>query len=565
MKKLILITISLLLGGAIYSQNYQWVSKMGGSSDDGGYDLAVDAAGNTYLVGIFSGTADFDPGNGVSNLTSAGGQDIYVVKLNSNGAFQWVKQMGGTSNEKGRNIELDNSGNIYIAGVYNGDGDYDPGTGVTTLVHSGSDTYEDVFVAKLNSSGDLLWAIGIGGTERDYVYGMDCDPSGNVYFTGYFSGTMDFDPGTGSATYSVFGGSGYDSYVCQLNSAGDFVWVKIFGGSAFQSGKNIEIDADGNIYSTGTFGNTVDFDPGPGVTNISTSNLQDIYISKLNASGDFVWVRTINGTSNGNPMAIVTDETGSVYTAGAFQGTFDFDPGSGTHNLTCSTVSNAYVSKLDMNGNFLWAQQQVSENTGSNYQPWIDSQGNLYVIGVYSGITDVDGGTGVSNMSAVGATDIFLLKLNANGSFITAKSIGGGSYDNSFALGLDAAENIYIGGNFMNTCDFDPGTAVVNQSASGASDLFVLKLGSTLSISENGLEDSIVAYPNPTTESVVIALEKSYEQVEVRVIDATGKVMSEEILEKTDKIDLRLDGEPGLYFVTIITSSSEKTLVVVKK
>jgi hypothetical protein len=76
MKKLILITISLLLGGAIYSQNYQWVSKMGGSSDDGGYDLAVDAAGNTYLVGIFSGTADFDPGNGVSNLTSAGGQDI---------------------------------------------------------------------------------------------------------------------------------------------------------------------------------------------------------------------------------------------------------------------------------------------------------------------------------------------------------------------------------------------------------------------------------------------------------------------------------------------------------
>jgi hypothetical protein len=187
------------------------------------------------------------------------------------------------------------------------------------------------------------------------------------------------------------------------------------------------------------------------------------------------------------------------------------------------------------------------------------------VIGVYSGITDVDGGTGVSNMSAVGATDIFLLKLNANGSFITAKSIGGGSYDNSFALGLDAAENIYIGGNFMNTCDFDPGTAVVNQSASGASDLFVLKLGSTLSISENGLEDSIVAYPNPTTESVVIALEKSYEQVEVRVIDATGKVMSEEILEKTDKIDLRLDGEPGLYFVTIITSSSEKTLVVVKK
>lgn len=563
MKKVIFATISLLLGGVVYSQNYQWVSKMGGSSDEGCYDLEVDAAGNSFLVGIFSGTADFDPGTGVHNLTSAGGQDICVVKLNSDGEFQWVKQMGGTANEKGRNIQLDNSGNIYITGVYNGDGDYDPGVGVTTLVHSGSSTYEDIFIAKLDSSGDLLWAKGIGGTERDYVYGMDCDPSGNVYFTGYFSGTMDFDPGIGTATYSVYGGSGYDSYVCRFSSAGDFVWVKIFAGSAFQSGKDVEIDVDGNVLSTGTFGNTVDFDPGAGSTTVTSAGLQDIYISKLNSSGNFVWIRTFAGDSNGNPMYVLADDEGSVYTTGAFQGTFDFDPGSGVSSLNC-TPFNGYVSKLDLNGNFLWVQQLVSNSTGTNYKPLIDSQGNLYVVGVYQGITDFDGGAGAFNMTAVGGSDVFLLKMDPNGNFITAKSFGGSGYDNSFALGLDAAENIYIGGNFMGTCDFDPSASVVNQSSSGVSDLFVLKLSSTLDVSENLHEGKIVAYPNPTTGNVFFALEKSYEQVHVRIIDPAGKVISEQVFEQTNEIDLQLDGAPGLYFITI-TSGSAVTLRVVKE
>src|SRR5262249_36288313 len=158
------------------------------------YSIAVDASGNVYTTGYFTGTADFDPDAGVFNLTAAGSFDIFVSKLSASGNFVWAKVMGGGSDDLGQSISVDASGNVCTTGYFTGTADFDPGAGVFNLTAAG---YYDIFVSKLDASGNFAWAKAIGGTGGDEGYSIAIDSSGNVYTTGAFGGTVDFDPNAG--------------------------------------------------------------------------------------------------------------------------------------------------------------------------------------------------------------------------------------------------------------------------------------------------------------------------------------------------------------------------------
>ena len=457
------------------SPTLTWAKQLGSTSNDYGNSVFVDASGNVYTSGSFQGTVDFDPGAGVSNLTSAGSDDIFVSKLDASGNFVWAKAMGGTSADASKSILIDASGNVYTTGLFRGTCDFDPGAGVSNLTSAGTD---EIFISKLDASGNFLWAKRIGGTSGDRGLSIVVDGSGNVYTTGYFQGTVDFDPGAGVSNLTSAGS--YDIFISKLNSSGTFVWAKAIGSTYDEQGTSIALDASGNVYTTGFFTiNTVDFDPGAGVSNLTPAGSADAFVLKLDASGNYVWAKAMGGTSFDPGYSIKLDGSGNVYTTGNFQGTADFDPGAGVSNLTSAGGDDIFISKLDGSGNFVWAKAVGGTSTDNATSIAIDASGNSYTSGYFGGTCDFDPSASVFNITAGASQEGFTFKLDASGNFAWAQNISGTfgvSQIQVLSNAIDASGNIYTAGFFVGTCDFDPASCVVsNLTPVGATDVFVDK------------------------------------------------------------------------------------------
>src|SRR5450432_3236628 len=418
--------------------NFIWAKQMGGALTEHALSIAVDASGNVYTTGYFnSSPADFDPGPGTFNLTPAGNDDIFVSKLDASGNFVWAKQIGGAGEDFGYSIATDGAGDVYITGFFAATVDFDPGPGIFNLSSVGG---TDIFVLKLDASGNFLLAKQMEGSGQGYSIAVDV--AGNVYTTGIFSGTVDFDPGVGVDNLTYAGGTGQDIFVSKLDASGNFVWARQMGGLSPDQGKSIAVDAAGNVYTTGFFQGTANFDPG-GVFNLTALGADDIFISKLDASGNFVWAKQMGGTSDDVGLSIAVDASGNVYTAGDFQGTANFDPGAGVFNLTTSGGEDIFISKLDASGNFVWAQQIGGVSAISQaLSIAVDASGNIYTTGLFLGTTDFDPGPAVFNLTSSGV-DIFVEKLGASAPLpITLIEFSGTSAVNGNQLKWETATEI---------------------------------------------------------------------------------------------------------------------------
>lgn len=546
MKILNLITLLFALVGIGHhsiSQNLIWGKKFGGTNVDRGYSITFDANGNVYTTGFFSDTVDFDPGPGIYNLSGTG---TFVSKLDGSGNFIWAKQFEGSF---GVSIVLDANGNVYTTGSFSDTVDFDPGIGISNLISSG---FSDIFISKLDASGNFIWAKRIGGVSVDQAKSITVDINGNPYTTGSFGNQVDFDPGPGTYNLTCFG---FGIFVSKLDSSGNFVWAGQMGGNDDDYGFSIAVDSSGNVYTTGTFMNTADFDPGTGVFNLISDsvNTVDIFISKLNASGNFVWAKKLGGKIDDYVNSITIDVGGNVYTTGAFQDTADFDPGPGTYNLFGygafvskldasgnflwakkiggSGGTNAYSIVTDANGNVY---------TTGFFRDTVDFDPG---IGTYNLISGAYLG------------DIFISKLSAFGNFISATQFKGssGATETGYSIAVDAIGNIYATGRFSNVVDFDPGTAIYNLTSAGSEDIYVVKLNNITSIPENGNSVNIVnIYPNPVTSKFTISIDNIIHQGIVELYSVLGeKVFSEYIFNESKKeINLKnISG--GIYFVKV--------------
>ncbi len=392
------------------SGNFVWAKAMGGSSNDYGYSITTDAAGNVYTTGYFQGTADFDPGTGTFNLTSAGGYEVFISKLDASGNFVWAKAIGGTADDRGNSIATDEAGNIYTTGFFSGKVDFDPGANSFNLTSSGN--YYDIFISKLDASGNFVWAKAMGGTDYDEGFSIATDASGNVYTTGHFYGTADFDPGTASFNLTSVGG--YDVFISKLDASGNFSWAKAMGSTSHDLGNSIAIDAAGNVYTTGHFYGTADFDPGTASFNLTSIGATDIFISKLNTSGNFVWAKAMGGKSDDFGFSIATNAAGSVYATGMFSDTVDFDLGAGTFNLSSIGYYDVFISKLDTSGNFSWAKAMGGTYYDYGMSIATDASENVYTTGYFFETVDFDPDAGIFNLSSAAAEDIFVQKMGQN-------------------------------------------------------------------------------------------------------------------------------------------------------
>jgi len=543
------------------AQNFVWAKQMGGTGHDNGYSITTDASGNVYTTGYFEGTVDFDPGAGIFNLTSAGQSDIFISKLDASGNFVWAKKMGGTSYDYGYSITTDASGNVYTTGYFQGTVDFDPGPGTFNLTSAGQ---SDIFISKLDASGNFVWAKQIGGTSYDECYSITTDASGNVYTTGYFQGTVDFDPGAG--IFNLTSAVNRDIFISKLDASGNFVWAKKMDGHGHNIGHSITTDASGNVYTTGYFSGTADFDPGAGIFNLTSAGNYDIFISKLDASGNFVWAKKMGGTSDDIARSITTDASGNVYTTGYFQGTVDFDPGTGTFNLTSAGQSDIFISKLDASGNFVWAKQMGGVSGDEGYSVTTDASGNVYTTGYFSGTVDFDPGAGIFNLTSAGNADIFISKLDASGNFVWAKQMGSISFDRGYSITTDASGNIYTTGYFQGTVDFDPGAGTFNLIGAGNYDVFVHKMSSTsLGIINNTFNSQITIYPNPTNGQLTIVSQNKFGNASLTVHNVVGQEVFRKNHSSVNQVDLTLEGSAGVYFIEIVDGDKRALFKVIKE
>ena len=318
------------------------------------------------------------------------------------------------------------------------------------------------------------WVIGFGGNAVDRSRAIEVDASGNVYTTGFFQNTADFDPGAGTSNMTAVGD--HDIFVSKLDPSGNLLWARTFGSVDDDEGFDLSLDILGNVYVTGYFKGTVDFDPGPGVDNLTAAGGFDVFVVKLDAAGTYVWGKSFGAGFNDTAEDIKVTLTGEVYVLGNYHGVVDFDPGLGTTTLSGTEVENMYILKWNSAGNFVWVREIAgTEVLGLGLDT--DPSGNVIIAGEFDYTQDFDPGVGVFDLTATGSQpDGFALKIDGSGNFVWAKQLEGATNNTILDVSSDPSGNVFLAGMFRGTVDFDPGVGTVSLASNGNEDAFILKL-----------------------------------------------------------------------------------------
>ncbi|MBX7157531.1 MAG: hypothetical protein K1X66_04005 [Verrucomicrobiae bacterium] len=384
-------------------------------------DLDLDSNGNIFVAGLFAGKVDLNPDAGVANLTSTGsGQNVFLLKLKNDGSFEWVKHfkaVDATGKSFLNPAVAASADGVVIGGSFEGKIDLDPGFGINIATSAGNN---DIFIVKLNQTGGVLWSRHIGGSNvggengfGDNVTDVIMDRDKNIWVTGDFWGNVDFDPGDG-IDFLTLGGS----YVLKLDSSGNHLLAKKFtGGVPYKLG----LDQNLNVFVTGSFKDSVDFDPSANVFNLDAGNNIHTFVVSLTPLGIFRWAKHL-GTDGGwvFPSSIAVNASG-VYVAGGFTYTQDFNPDAGVFNLNSAGSDDIYLVKLTTTtGAFQWAKHIGSGLMDTSLSVALDLSGNLITTGYFQGKVDFNPNAGIVFLDSSLPTShrqLYVLKMKTDGTF----------------------------------------------------------------------------------------------------------------------------------------------------
>ena len=451
------------------AQQFEWVKRIGNSSNQQAFILKTDAANNVYITGYFESVFYFVPETS-SNLAQAfGSEDIFIAKYSSNGTFLWGRSIGGSGQERPSGMDVTADGNISLTGYFNGTVDFNPGSAVNNLTATGN---RDIFVLKLTSNGDYTWAHKFGSSLPDEGLATCFDPNGNVFVTGYFQETVDFNPGSSTNNFTA---TSYDIFILKLDANGNYVWNYDLGSNPAEQGRAIQCDASGNVYTSGSFGSSLDFNPGAATEFMNATGVDDIYLLKLTNDGNFIWSKKIGGISNEYALSMSIDVNGSAILGGHFASTTTFNSFPNVA-VTSAGLDDAFVVKFNSDGSHAWTRTIGSTGFDRTQAVATDAQGNVYATGFFQGIVDLNPDAGVENYTA-NQEDCFVIKLSPSGAFINASVMGGAGSDYSYGIATDAIGGIYTCGSFTQTADFDPSSQVNALTSIGGFDVFLSKWG----------------------------------------------------------------------------------------
>lgn len=334
------------------SGNIVWSKYVGAVSNR---FFTIDNIGNLIITGEFTGVVDFNSGLGIDTLRSQGigPKDIFVLKLDNNGNFIWVKSIGcintffsGSYHSYATAIDVNTFGDIYLSGEFEGVVDFNPSVLSYTL-GSPSGGNHDMFLLNLNASGNFVWA---KRTDNGYIESasISVDANQNIYTTGHFFGTVNFPSNMGLYSISS-GGSDFDVFVSKFDATGNVIWAKRLGGIGIDIGRALNLDASSNVCVMGDFQGTGYFNPGSGYTMTASggSNDHDIFLVKFDTNGNFLWANNFGGPNAESCYSMVNDIVGNIFLTGLYSGVCDFDPSVNTYTIASQVVSaDAFVLKL---------------------------------------------------------------------------------------------------------------------------------------------------------------------------------------------------------------------------
>lgn len=373
----------------------QWVSTAGGTQGDYAHGMTSDAAGNSYLACEIEGTASF--GSIVVN-GNPGDNDIVIAKYDTDGNCLWAKSAGGYKNDKAIDIAVDGAGNSFITGQFQWSAFFD----AITITSNGE---EDMYLAKYDPDGNLLWVVKAGGTGPDEGKGVTTDNSGNSYVTGHFMGSINFGNTTLNAP------NGYlDLFVVKYDPDGNVVWAKQAGGDFDDVGRAICSD-DNYLYITGEFNAFATFDAHWIVTN----GMADVFVACYNLNGEAQWVKGGGGNMVDRARGITVDKNRNVYFTGQFGNAANF-----MGNTIYSPDSmDVFVACVNMNGEGKWAIS--ASGPADAYEPLGYEAGNAITVNNNTGKVYVAGSYlsgaifNATTLAAYDRTDAFLAEVDESG------------------------------------------------------------------------------------------------------------------------------------------------------
>lgn len=380
----------------------------------------------------------------------------------------WAKSVGGTFNESSAAIATDTSGNVYTTGSFSS-----PNVtfGSFVLNNNSATGNTDIYIAKYDPNGNVMWAKSAGGSDEDYATSIALDTWGNIYVAGFFYSTS-ITFGTTTLTNDSTTATS-DMYVVKYNPAGNVVWARKAGGTMSDRINAVKTDAAGNVIVTGSFESKYLIFGTDTVKN-PLATTDDVFVIKYDSSGNFVWAKCSGQPGDNYGYAVTTDAANNIYVAGSFN--------SGSISFGGSVLSNSgtgtddmFLVKYNSSGTVVWATRATGKNNDMATALGTDATGNIYVSGKFASDTMFFNSTALINS---GAYDAFVAKYNATGHVIWAKSISTGTTINyAYSLSVDDTANVIIAGNFGNsTITF--GTSTITNSNAGAYDLFIAKYDS---------------------------------------------------------------------------------------
>ncbi len=591
--------------------NFLWAKSFRGTYNDeeSGHKIALDDTGNVYLLGRFQRNIFFTysgyqwPGN----ATGASITRPFLTKLDSAGNVKWgMGWMHSNQNDYlvATDLKLHQNGSVLVSGYFSGNLDFDPTTD-SVIVKSTVGGF-DCFLLNISNQGKVGRTEVFGGVQNnDIIRQISVDQIGNVFLLGKFIGTVDFNFGQGTSTFTSNGF--FDIFITKLKPNLDYDTTFTFGGPTLDDPFSL-FASNGFIYSVGTFTNTVDFDPDPiNTTNLTSSIGNDLFVQKLDTAGNFSWVKQFSGIITGYAQPININEThdSKIFISGMLMGTIDFDPDPAfSYNLTSYGKQDAFIAMLDSSGNFVAASQFGDTDDDIFWSAHVTQNNEVLVGGSFQNTIDIDPSANTNLVTSIGQKDMFFVNLEL---CTTQEDTMPVLVCNYFVIPGDTVQNTTSGfytGNYFDVsgCDstvvFDvfvrnfavsivqtiDGLAASNNAsnptyqwldcstqqivpgatsqifmppANGQYAVIVSDINCTdtsacfainnIKVNVNLLAQSIKLFPNPTTGLLQLESPKPIEKVEV--FDVTGRLMFSRNNPK-EKIDLTALPK-GIYMVKL--------------
>jgi hypothetical protein len=545
MKNITLVVFTAILlflnNHLLMAQEFIWAARAGSFAFDLGHGICTDAQGNIYTTGKYEMEANFED----QVLTIEGNHDIYTAKYGPAGNLIWVRTAGGDWGDYGHAIACDNQSNVYVTGEIDGPVKFN-GSEITL----NSWGKNDVFVAKYNTDGELLWAHRGGGRESDKGEGIVVT-SNAVYVTGYFRDTAAFN---NDGAFKVFGAGGKDIFIAKYSLNGDLLWLKSAGGPGEDEGRGITVDQQGNVYVCGFYLSEASF----GGVELKSKGGYDGFLAKYDPFGNLKWVKTMGGYRSDKAYAVQAGNDGRIYITGGFKqkGTF------GNISINAKNEDmDIFVACYTSDGDAVWASKAGGAEFDIAYGLATDANSDVYITGYFAGSADFSG----TIINAVDSADIFVAKYKSNGDFAWVLKADG-DVDSPVTLpeteeagrGICVDRNNYpiVTGSFRNNAIFG------NHQLQGwgNTNIFIAKIKQAESFDESTFGilnfesgSQVEFYPNPVENILSIRLKGNNDfKVNVKIMNMEGQLAIEKMLnfsmDSTEAIDFT-GLAPGIYMM----------------